>query len=1418
MSGFRFSNFINLSGTSRNGQNKPINNTYKPGSSGVGATSSSNRRAKNRSATVVGNNPGNQFMVFNKLGQYNKYTKSTNEVLTPIEPSAPILNETKRDLTNGNLELFFTPGFDGGSTITNIEYSSDNGYNWNNSTTLSSPIVITGLSTSIRYQVIIRSKNKNGFSDKSNIILSPMVPSAPTLNEPIRNINNDLELKFGLGSDGGSSITGIQYSINGGTANSWIDVNQIISPIIVPGLLLSDDITNYIVVIRAKNSVGNSRNSNQFQNPNPPILNSLTRNDVNNVLVVNFKVPDGILRITNIQYSLDGGNSWIDSNQITSPIYISDLENTYSHSVIIRSKNVIGPSIKSNELISAMLPNVPNIISLTRLINNINLSFDVDSQIISPVTSVEYSIDNGSNWVIINEFVIEPPVNISITIPLPLPIQNSNGALEDDNTNNEVIIKVKNSEGYSGRTMALRKPTIPTLLTAIRNTINNDLELYFELSEEDNSSVTDIEYSYSTNDGSTWTSWINANTTSSPITITNLPIIDGTTEKSYSFAIRSKNAIGYSSNSIKLQKPNPPIFNSIIPQNDKKLYLQFEPSFNGGSTITDIQYSLDRGNNWFTTGSTLSSIEITVPDNTIRYPVVLRAINALGYSTTSSAIEAPVLPSRPTLSTIRRTRENIDLEVVFELGSDGGSTITGIEYSLDNGSNWATTIIPPISPFTFTIANVPDDGDIRRVVLRSINAVGNSEKSNSFENPSAPTLTSSTRDSTINTNLIVNFTPGSNGGSAITDIQYSTDGSNWYSSGRTSSPITITGVSTSISYPVSIRAINVIGFGLYSNSLQTLTAPTLTSSSRDPVTNTKLILNFTPGLDGGSAVTDIEYSTDNGTIWTSSGKTSSPITITGVSTSISFTYVIRAKISSGFGPYSNSLQTLSAPTLTSSSRNSNDDLILNFTPGLDGGSAITSIEYSTDNGTIWTSSGQTSSPITITGVSSSSSPSCLIRTNNAIGTSPKSNTLKTLSAPTLTSSSRDSVTNTNLILNFTIGTGSPFTDFEYSTDNGTIWTSSGKTSSPITITGVSTSISFTYVIRAKNTIGTSSKSNSLQTLTAPTLSPISPGNTKLYVPFTLGTYSGPAITDIEYSTNGGTSWTSSGQTSTSITIISLTNGTSYNVIIRAKNNTGISPISNILSGTPNVTNISGITYVLATYTTTTTTITETTWTAPTGVTSVEYLVVGGGGGSGACASSGASGGGGGGMVLFGVVGVSANTKYDITVGSGGVAGAYNIDNNTKVNGNPGNDSKFNTITAKGGGGGYDSRDKKNGTSFGAGGAAASSLVASTGGNGNGLDLNLGSGGGGGAGSNGGTSSGAAGTAGTSTSNSITGTSLLYGAGGAGGKPPSASTSGGSNQHGAANTGNGAGSSQAGSAATRNGATGGSGIVILRYVF
>lgn len=222
------------------------------------------------------------------------------------------------------------------------------------------------------------------------------------------------------------------------------------------------------------------------------------------------------------------------------------------------------------------------------------------------------------------------------------------------------------------------------------------------------------------------------------------------------------------------------------------------------------------------------------------------------------------------------------------------------------------------------------------------------------------------------------------------------------------------------------------------------------------------------------------------------------------------------------------------------------------------------------------------------------------------------------------------------------------------------------------------------------------------------------------------------------------------------------------------------------------------------------TIVQTTdWTAPSGVTSVDYLVVGGGGGGGNGYDRGGGGGGSAGIALTGTLAVTPGTTYTVIVGNGGTGGADERVNNP---GTAGGNSVFATVTAPGGVGGQGSRTFTPTARF-TGGAAqiSNTTTAQPGGGGGGAGSGGGGGGATGAGGNGSGVTGGAGGAGLTSD--ITGSSITCAVGGAGGGYDTDIDG----ANGTTNRGNGGAGGGAASASSARGGNGGSGIVVLKYL-
>jgi adhesin/invasin len=203
-----------------------------------------------------------------------------------------------------------------------------------------------------------------------------------------------------------------------------------------------------------------------------------------------------------------------------------------------------------------------------------------------------------------------------------------------------------------------------------------------------------------------------------------------------------------------------------------------------------------------------------------------------GVTITFTATGSAATPGAPTITTI--TPGDASLSVAFTApASDGGATITNYEYSTNNGGSW-TAVSPASATSPVSIAGLTN-GTTYQVRLRAVNSAGSGTQSSAQAGtprtvPDAPTITSIVPGSTGGgkTSLSVAFTAGFNGGSAITNYQYSTDGGgSWtaVSPADTTSPLVISGLTAGTTYAVQIRAVNVVGVGAASGSVNRTTNP-----------------------------------------------------------------------------------------------------------------------------------------------------------------------------------------------------------------------------------------------------------------------------------------------------------------------------------------------------------------------------------------------------------------------------------------------------------------------------------------------------------------------------------------------------------------------------------------------------------------
>ena len=304
---------------------------------------------------------------------------------------------------------------------------------------------------------------------------------------------------------------------------------------------------------------------------------------------------------------------------------------------------------------------------------------------------------------------------------------------------------------------------------------------------------------------------------------------------SVSYYVSNPDLIGYVGRTYKLYYGASPI-DTFIPAQDTHTYV---------FSNVNITYGY-RG------PITLTIKDATIPEYT--YTVVDFSINLV----------PPIsIPDTPILTSI--LSGNATLSVYFNTSvSNGGSPLLNYYYST-NGSTYTYTSVP--SGNVYTIPGLIN-GNSYSVILKSTNAIGNSNPSNMLSGipytvPGAPTINSLTSGNTIITANV--SAPTSTGGNAITKYYYNLNGgSTYYYLGTVGQPqYSIPDLTNGNSYSITIIAENTAGNSSPSSSLTAIpyTVPGAPIIKRVIPKNEALDISFVAPLsDGGNAITDYKYS------------------------------------------------------------------------------------------------------------------------------------------------------------------------------------------------------------------------------------------------------------------------------------------------------------------------------------------------------------------------------------------------------------------------------------------------------------------------------------------------------------------------------------------------------------------------------
>ncbi|MFK4731600.1 fibronectin type III domain-containing protein [Agromyces mediolanus] len=367
------------------------------------------------------------------------------------------------------------------------------------------------------------------------------------------------------------------------------------------------------------------------------------------------------------------------------------------------------------------------------------------------------------------------------------------------------------------------------------------------------------------------------------------------------------------------------------------------PAWEGGAAITGyvVEWTADSGESWTTgiedTGSDATSA--TVTGLAAGTPIAFRVagLNANGqgpWAATSNPVTPYTTPAAPLPVTATPGNTTVELGWTAPV-ADGWTPVTGyrIEQSIDGGSTWATIVpdtsvslpsllrgqslrpaalLAPTPATSHTVTGLRNGAPVAFRVS-AINAAGTGAHAETAlttprTTPGAPApLVATPEDGRVALSWTA---PADTGGAPITGylVEQSNDGgATWTTviadTASTATTTTITGLANGTPLAFRVSALNEAGSGPAADASTTPRRPAdaVTIDSITPGNRTLTVKFTPPANDGGSPISDYEYSIDGGKTWISAGTTTSPIVIEGLGNGVPRQVAVRAVTDAGPG-------------------------------------------------------------------------------------------------------------------------------------------------------------------------------------------------------------------------------------------------------------------------------------------------------------------------------------------------------------------------------------------------------------------------------------------------------------------------------------------------------------------------------------
>jgi hypothetical protein len=411
---------------------------------------------------------------------------------------------------------------------------------------------------------------------------------------------------------------------------------------------------------------------------------------------------------------------------------------------------------------------------------------------------------------------------------------------------------------------------------------------------------------------------------------------------------------------------------------------------------------------------------------------------------------------------------------------------------------------------------------------------------------------------------------------------------------------TVTGLTNGTGYTFTVTARNSVGAGVSSLPSNEVTpqatprAPSAPTGVTATVGDASATVSWTPPADEGTDdITGYTVTSQPGNISMNAGPSATSLRVTGLTNGTSYTFVVTAKNSVGSSApsaASNAVTPTStprapaAPTAVSATAGDASATVTWTAPADTGTAAISGYTVTSQPGNISMNATASARTLTVTGLTNGTSYTFVVTAKNSVGTSvgsgasnaviPKAGT-PTPRAPAAPTGASATAGNAAATVTWTApsdtGTAA-ISGYTVTSAPGNISVNATAAARTATVSGLTNGTSYTFVVVAKNSVGSSSASAASNAVTPVAPTPVAPsaptgvtataGNGQATIAWQAPSSAGSsAIVSYTVTSTPGNLTASAAAASRSATVTGLANGTSYTFVVTAKNSTSTSPAS-----------------------------------------------------------------------------------------------------------------------------------------------------------------------------------------------------------------------------------------------------------------